>query len=634
MPAATVPAADAPGTAYEDRVIAAGSLPLDQEDQAESTDTSGLPRALRVETGVADTSYGSASRNEAAVSASGYWDTLSWGAWSVDGVLRSGDRSLGGEGSSFTLWQRRMPFADGWFADNALGVVNTPAVPLMRGGYRFSLPMTVIAGVQTDWSQRGGVEFQAAAGEPGYFLGGHWPGFRDTGGQYAQLDAQWPWSATAAGAIAVIDEHNVQPWSLNNVLGLPASGSRIDAKSLYAASSWQTDLGTLQANLLVGKSGDDSTRAGGWIDAQTNFDAFRQHYGVFRLDPGLSWGVLPFSNDIEGGYYRIDYQRAEWSWTGGIDSVRSISGNGVDGNYLTGALRYQARPWLAVGGDATVKAGDHSAYSGSVYLDWRTDFGESRLQLQQAKDGEGRQSSQLTLNHAFPTGEGTAFSLAASAASVDSVLGGTTKSESLAAIGSYALGNSISLDGNLRWTRGQGPDGQQGLDGNVSLNWKLSRGWSLAATYYRSEATRRSVFVIDPIAQSTPFVSLPGTRAYSMLLRYEWRAGSPAGVLGSAAGGVGAVSGTIFLDDNNNGRRDAGEATVPNVTVIIDGRYSTRTNASGRFEFPGVGGGEHVVTVLSDSLPLPWAFDERSAQTTIRVKPRGEVRLEIGARRQ
>lgn len=341
----------------------------------------------------------------------------------------------------------------------------------------------------------------------------------------------------------MINEHNVQPWSLNSVLGAPGSSSRIDARSLFAASSLQTDLGTLQANLLVGKSGGDNTRAGGWIDAQTNFDAFRQHYGVFRLDPGLSWGALPFSNDIEGGYYRIDYQHAEWSWTGGIDSVRSISGNGVDGNYLTGALRYQARPWLAVGGDATVRVGDHSAYSGSVYLDWRNDFGESRLQVQQAKDGQGRQSSQLTLNHAFPTSEGAAFSLAASVASIDSVLGGSTTSESLAAIGSYALGNSISLDGNLRWTRGQGPDGQQGLDGNVSLNWKLSRGWSLAATYYRSEATRRSVFVIDPVAQSTPFVALPGTRAYSMLLRYEWRAGSPPAVLGSAAGGVGAVSG-------------------------------------------------------------------------------------------
>ena len=630
-------AADSPpATAgvYEDRVISASDLPPLQDEDAANADTAGPPRAIRVETGLADTRYGSTSRNEAAISTSGYWDTLSWGSWSIDGVLRSGDSNFGGSGNSLTLWQRRMPFADGWFADNGIGVVNTPALPLMRNGYRFALPITTIEGIETDWSSRGGPEIQAAIGEPGYFLGGHWSAFQSTGGQYGSASIQWPWSTQATGSIAVIDERNVLPWSSNSLLGPQNNTSRIDAQSVYAATAWEMAASRFQANLLVGKNGQGGSQVGGWLDASTDFDNYRQHYGVFRLDPDLTFGAQPFSNDLEGAYYRIDYQRAQWNWSAGLDEVRSISGNGLDGSYLTSALRYQMRPWVSLGGDATVKVGAGGAYSGSVYLDWLSRAGESRIQLQQARDSDGKQSDQLTLNHTLPTSEGTQFSVAVSFASIDSAYGGKTRSESLAMIGSYALGNSLSLDGNIRWTRGQGPEGQHGLDGNFSLNWRLNRNWSLAATYYQSEATQRSVFVIDPITQSTPFVSLPGTRAYSLLLRYEWHAGSPFAVLGASVGGVGSISGSVFLDANGNGRRDAGEAGAANVTVVVDGRYSSRTDASGRFEFQGVGAGEHTVSIIPDNLPLPWALEERASRMSVIVKPRGNAVLEIAAKRQ
>ena len=46
---------------------------------------------------------------------------------------------------------------------------------------------------------------------------------------------------------------------------------------------------------------------------------------------------------------------------------------------------------------------------------------------------------------------------------------------------------------------------------------------------------------------------------------------------------------------------------MPGVTVILDRRFVTRTDAQGRYEFPAVAAGEHVIEVSSDNVPLPWS---------------------------
>ena len=61
------------------------------------------------------------------------------------------------------------------------------------------------------------------------------------------------------------------------------------------------------------------------------------------------------------------------------------------------------------------------------------------------------------------------------------------------------------------------------------------------------------------------------------------------------------------LNLSANGRREASEAGVPGVTVILDRRFVTRTDAQGRYDFPAVAAGEHVIEVSSDNVPLPWS---------------------------
>jgi hypothetical protein len=88
----------------------------------------------------------------------------------------------------------------------------------------------------------------------------------------------------------------------------------------------------------------------------------------------------------------------------------------------------------------------------------------------------------------------------------------------------------------------------------------------------------------------------------------------------------------VYLDANENGRFDAGEAGAANVTVILDGRFSVRTDANGRFDFQAVAAGHHVITVQADNLPLPWTLTN-SGRTEVEVSTRERTEVDIGALR-
>jgi hypothetical protein len=117
-------------------------------------------------------------------------------------------------------------------------------------------------------------------------------------------------------------------------------------------------------------------------------------------------------------------------------------------------------------------------------------------------------------------------------------------------------------------------------------------------------------------------------------VRYDWRAGAPTAPLGGGPGaGAGRISGVLFLDENGNGRLDAGEGGAAGVGVMLNGRFAARTDAAGRFEFAPVVAGNHSLTVVPDNLPLAWTVP-LDARFDVRVGVRGSTRVELPARRQ
>lgn len=626
---------------YQDRIIAPDKLADLPPDEDEIADESGMPRSLHAELLASRTERGDDTFDEYGVSAGGFLETADWGAFSLDATLfrSSRDRFTGagdGDGGlqgAATLWQRNLYVNGGWRVDNGLGVLNTPSTPLQRSQYRFYLPAVSFAGASSDWLHAGSnLRLQGAFGRAGIYTGTRIIGFELADGDVASLGAQWQWAPRRTGAASFLaTSGRVLP----DDRGEPVF-EQGDTQALYAATAWQGDRDRVQFNLL-GSDGDRGRATGAWFDANAQRGRYRHNYGAFRLGEDLSWGALPISNDVQGGYYRIAYQYARWSWNLGLDSIRSISGDGFDGLYATSFARYQATSTLGYGGSLNLRRSDADhAWNAQVFLDKRTDWGQTRLQLDQARSTDGSDSWQVSVDQALPMRQGNRMSLSLSYGALDYGTGASASRTVIAALyGSRDLTDRLSIDGSARWTHGDGDGALRGSNINLGLNWRLSRHWSATAAYYLSQGSQRSPFVLDPLVTQQPFISLPRDRSLFVTLRYERSAGRPQATLGgSPAGPAGSIAGSVFLDDNDDGARAASEQAAANITVILDGRFAVRTDSLGRFEFPRVAAGSHTLTVMPDNLPLPWFLDEAAARRSVQVQVRQTERVDIGARRQ
>jgi len=115
-------------------------------------------------------------------------------------------------------------------------------------------------------------------------------------------------------------------------------------------------------------------------------------------------------------------------------------------------------------------------------------------------------------------------------------------------------------------------------------------------------------------------------------LRYDYSAGRARQVLGGPPdAATGSIAGSVFLDDNNDGVRAASEQPAANITIVLDDRYSVRTDGQGRFVFERVAVGTHTLEAVPDNLPLPWSIDEERGRRNLQVDVRGETIVDIGA---
>jgi len=627
-----------PAPPYRDRIIAADALqdlPPDEDDAI--ADADGLPRSLRAEVSLSRNERGDDSFTEQGLAVGGFWESDALGSFSLDvSVFDSkGRRSPGdlataraGGGATATLWQRNLFLDGGWRVDNGLGVLNTPALGLQRNQYRFFLPSVAFAGASTEWRREAGaMQVQAAAGRAGYYTGARAVGFEPVDGDVVALGAQWGagtgWSAMAS----FLGSHGrLLPDAFGGGVLQPGN-----TRALHLATAWEGGTDTAQLNVL-GSDGDRGAAIGTWLDGSARRGRYRHHYGAFYFGPDLAWGALPINNDIEGGYYRLAYQYGRWLWSTGLDAVHSISSRGTDAVYGTGYLRYQASNSFGYGGSLNLRRSPQLAHSAQLFADKRTRWGQTRMQLDQA-GGNGDDSWQVAVDHALALRQGRRLSASLGYGEIarDGV---ASTSTTVALYGSQELGDRVSLDGSARWTQGDGATALRGTDLNVGVTWRIAPRWLVSATVYQSQGSQRSPFILDPLATQTPFIGLPRERSAFLILRYERHAGRPQAVLSGAPGvAAGAIAGSVFLDDNADGLRAASEQPAVNITVVLDGRYSVRTDSLGRFEFPRVAVGAHTVTVVPDNLPLPWSLDAADAERPVQVGVRSSSQVDVGARR-
>lgn len=89
----------------------------------------------------------------------------------------------------------------------------------------------------------------------------------------------------------------------------------------------------------------------------------------------------------------------------------------------------------------------------------------------------------------------------------------------------------------------------------------------------------------------------------------------------------GTVTGTVWNDMNDNGKMDADEAVIKNVTVVLsngDYSYITKTLEDAKYTFDSIPGGEYTINAVSSSLT------NYHITTTTEVKVDGDVEKNIG----
>jgi hypothetical protein len=638
-------AVNLPGTpVYQDRYIAGGSLTPDISAGDDATgDNQGLARSLQVDGVVSALSSraGGSSSNvmENGVVIRSQWETQGFGAWSLDASARTGGSDLGpseqGQGGVITLRERGMPFDGDWQADNALGDINTPDIGLARFQPRFYLPTSPMQGLTTEWRGPDGLQIVAGGGVPGLFDGIEVPDFRTLGGSTATVGAQWSPASNWTVGGQLIDAHDVN-LAIGSIVDGPALLS--SATGLLTAA-WQDHGDHLQFNLLDDDVTGKADGVGAWVDGSITQGRFQQNAGLFRIDPNMTWGNQPISDDMQGGYYRLDYQSRQWLADVGVDEVRSVSSLGTDTTFLTGDTRYQASRDVGLGGVANISRTDGAnGWSLEGYVDHMNAFGTGREQADFARTPNGRDTT-LTLNQTWSTPVGLRLSTSTYVERITGALINDLEQDStllgIAAAGGGQFTTRLGVEGNVQWAAAVQGRAAPGVSANVALTYQLSRNWQILATYYDSRTgSWTPLTVVSPLTPPVP-TAVPAVdeRGVFLTVRYKRASGSHFAPMGGAPGaGAGEIAGVVYLDANDNQRFDAGEAGVPNVTVVLDGRFSLQTDATGRFDFPAVASGYHVITVISDNLPLPWVFPNEG-RTDVQVSTRDRTEVSIGAQR-
>lgn len=625
-PPAKPPAQAEPAPAYEDRLIEGGNLKPAESEELAVYNSEGLPRAWRVEGFLSRTEQGPTKRYENGMVLSARLDTLEYGAFTFDGTIRNpSSRGM------VTLWQRAMPFDRGWIANNGLGMLNTPMLDIARQQFRFYLPTFPIAGATTEWIRQGNVQLQASVGEPGTYNGLRLSGFSGLGGSLLTAGAQWNAAKDVTVGAQVVDARDVEA-GLESGSGAPGKTS---ARSIYGAFAYHDAKDRLQLNVLDSETSAGPHRMGIWAEGESAVGRYRHNYGAFRFDPGLMWGYTPINGDLQGAYYRLNYASQQWIWSGGVDSVGSVTGQGLEGVFVTGNVRYQVDHSLGVGGGLNLR--HSSAEAGSVFgfVDKITALGTTRVQIDAAATQGQQNAQQLSVDQAWATRVGLRLSTTLTAAREHGLVLDHRRA-GFSAFGGIDLTNNLSLDGSIRWGRDwEEPTGivTNGRYANLGLVWRITPRWSLLATYYDNRVEFPQFIGIGPILPVEPAIVVPKDRAMFLTVRYEDRAGTAIAPLGGVPGaGAGTLVGYIFYDANDDGRRGANEQGAANVTVVLDGRFGARTGVDGRFEFPLVAAGPHSLVVIPDNLALPYSISEEGKREIV-IRTRETTTLEIAAQR-
>ena len=514
--------------------------------------------------------------------------------------------------------------------------------------------------------------FSIAAGEPGLLGGLRLSDFTGLSGTAVsaggQINLASGWSS---GVQAIAVSNSRDPYAA--ILGASASGSvasRITAQGALGTVSYVHDGLRVQANAIwsqrEGESGSlqpnaNGSAGGAWLDASLRAGRSHHSAGLYYFGPKLAWGTSALINNAYGGYYRFTKSSQRWRWSFSVDAIDSVNGQSSSGVIVNADARRKVGFETSVGINSTLRISNGERATQILgFVDFPSGFGSARTELGWSHDpfsdifrvginqnwnlpvwlpSGSRLSTQASFEHRRQS--------SASPYALNGTLAEKANSFGLALSAGATPINGLSFDATLAYnsngsssrtevygpidTTGGAFSSEQGraFSASVVATARLSSRWSLSASYTDTTSRITSLFGLSspasgaatllPINPADPRRSSFHLRAAYLTLRFSVSAGRPSSGLGVRQfpiGGTGNVEGRVFLDANDNRKREPAEKGVSGIVVILDGMQAVRTDQAGYYRFEGVADGPHRITLNADMLPLPWVIEADDKRQT------------------
>ena len=513
-------------------------------------------------------------------------------------------------GGRVTLRQYGFALNKDWLLDNSIGVLRSDVDPVLSSSYRFNLPSTLVSGVK-NWSRTAATELRFSAGKIGTLGNGRIEDFDTTSGTLASMGASHAlnsnWFLTG-NALALSDDDDIK-----------------DHESGALALQYQSADGR---HRYVGHTLMDSDAGNAvWLDGDNQIGAWRQRYGVFRMEPDLLWGDANLTDDQQGLYTRSEFRAPRNNLTVGTDFTENnvkddnaLPKNRFSNVFVSGNRRLMrttsvgsTASYLNVDPRNSAARDDSRVVRLSAYVQQQFAIGDTRLELSGSdveKNDESGNVYGISWDQSWNVSRWVTLSTTLSHEQ-SSGLDEDDERNSASMLFTHEVTPDLNWNGSASYARRKTDNMPDRDSYNVTFGgaWRFLPDWeaNLDLTWTRAEENTGLLNEAFDVDEKTLLFSV----------RYDIRKGRPFNTAGNknGAAGYGEVTGEVFFDDNRDGIRQAGERAASGVFVYLDRRYERVTDNEGRYSFNMVPAGEHAVSIAVEDLPLPWGLDDDRPQT-------------------
>lgn len=504
-----------------------------------------------------------------------------------------------------SLYQNNYLVNDEWTMDNTVGVVQTYQSAIISQSRNLSLPTRTYLGA-TSRLTNGKTEIRVMSGEKG--------DLSETSGFLNKHQKVNGLSVT----------HGINSQWIVGAQGWQAAGDGKHHQEATLAAQHLSESGNFQSKAQILRN---ESATGAWVDTEYRRDRVQHQAGAYALGDGLTWMGEEMADNTQGAYWRMDYTHPRFNAHSSLDWQRR--GKDADTTAstqefrLTEGINYQHDRNTRLGGQInhtrTLKAHkrQQTNVSGFAFRQW-SNGQDGRLQLTLRQNEEAAaDNSETTDTHATELDYTHHWLLPASNEVSWEIniqneysKAGKTPIYQTAVDWQHQLqnGDSIGAYAALTKTTNTGNDTDNHKNYRLFSRNRLNKNWSLETNIEQSYAEENK-----------------RNQSISASLRYQDNWGKPLSRQDIRSGNI---RGVVFLDENNDGRRQPLEKKAANIELVLDGRISVQTDSNGEFEFRQTTTGTHRLEFSLGSIPLPWEISA-DFNPEIKVRFRDTATVEI-----